>query len=64
MLVRGQVVQFAINVTVVKQGVGELIDDSQIFLSVEQIKFIPSLSLTDELSVLAFFKENHSDILH
>ncbi|HEL9639685.1 TPA: Abi family protein, partial [Streptococcus suis] len=58
-LVRGQVVQFAINVTVVKQGVGELIDDSQDFYQLLNSKFIPSLSLTDELSVLAFLKKNH-----
>lgn len=59
LLVRGQVVQFATNVSVIKSVTEEQSDDSIDFYELLNSKLIPYPNLTDESSVMNFLKRNH-----
>lgn len=59
LLVRGQPVQFATNITIINHGKEEPIDNSLDFYQLLNLKITPCPELHDEISVLDYLKRNN-----
>lgn len=59
LLVRGQPVQFATNITIINHGKAEPIDNSLDFYQLLNLKITPCPELHDEISVLDYLKRNN-----